>query len=233
MPVKTRRKRARKGRASLRKRPSFTRISQVPVARHILRKMRKTECPTRATGWVPAIHRRFQLIRLLRVRQMHNPSVSVPRRRPIPPGVPYPYSPARAESDGVFPDCAKRACGAEARKSTWIASGAGAVQVILWLPCRFPTTRSRFRATVALSTGRDALLRVRERKGGNTMDGGHTISENALVEPSPEFSKFMDQGRRQDPPPSERGVARPWMEGGCMAKDKRQGPRRGEYCGRP
>ncbi len=23
------------------------------------------------------------------------------------------------------------------------------------------------------------------------------------------------------------------MEGGCMAKDKRQGPRRGEYCGRP
>lgn len=69
----------------------------------ILRKMRKTGCPTRAAGRSPAIHRRFQLIRLLRVRHMHNPSVSVPPRRPIPPGIPYPYSPLPPESDGVFP----------------------------------------------------------------------------------------------------------------------------------
>ena len=34
-------------------------------------------------------------------------------------------------------------------------------------------------------------------------------------------------------PPSERGVARPWMGYPCQAKDKRQGPRRREYCGEP
>ena len=41
------------------------------------------------------------------------------------------------------------------------------------------------------------------------------------------------QGGRQDTPPSERGVARPWMGCSCLAKDKQQGPRRGEYCGEP
>ena len=79
----------------------------------ILRKMRKTECPTRAAGWVPTIHRRIQLIRLLRVRQMHNPSVLEPFRRPIPPGPSYPYSPLPAESDGLFFPLGERACNAE------------------------------------------------------------------------------------------------------------------------
>ena len=38
---------------------------------------------------------------------------------------------------------------------------------------------------------------------------------------------------RRDTPPSERGVARPWMGCPCPAEDRRQGPRRGEYCGGP
>ena len=39
--------------------------------------------------------------------------------------------------------------------------------------------------------------------------------------------------RAQASPPSERGVARAWMGCPCQANDKRQGPRRGEYCGEP
>jgi hypothetical protein len=38
---------------------------------------------------------------------------------------------------------------------------------------------------------------------------------------------------RQDTPPSERGVAQPWMGCPWLAEDGRQGPRRGEYCGVP
>jgi hypothetical protein len=40
-------------------------------------------------------------------------------------------------------------------------------------------------------------------------------------------------GARRDTPPSERGVARPWMGCPLLAEGKRQGPRRGEYCGVP
>ena len=40
-------------------------------------------------------------------------------------------------------------------------------------------------------------------------------------------------GKRQDTPPSERGVARPWMGRACRVEGMRQGPRRGEYCGWP
>ncbi len=58
-------------------------------------------------------------------------------------------------------------------------------------------------------------------------------SSGTLVGPSPGFRECKDQGGCQDPPPSERGVARPWMGCPCLKEGKRQGPRRGEYCARP
>jgi hypothetical protein len=53
--------------------------------------------------------------------------------------------------------------------------------------------------------------------------------------PEPPFQSHggKEQGGRQDTPSSVRGVARPWSGCPCMEKDKCQGPRRGEYCGRP
>jgi hypothetical protein len=78
--------------------------------------------------------------------------------------------------------------------------------------------------------GRGALLRD-QANGKNPC--GHRIAKSALLESPLKSHEGKEQGEQQDTLPSVRGVARPWMGCSCMAKKKRQGPRRGEYCGRP
>ncbi len=75
-----------------------------------------------------------------------------------------------------------------------------------------PHGRAEARPSRALSTGRDALLRVRERKGGDTMDGGYTISEAALRSPKNLFSLLRERhgnARRQCLPPAGHAAAHP------------------------